>query len=112
MAYYPITRDPSYYPSPLTFDPLRFYNLRQKEGKEEKHQFASVEASEPLWTFGQFACPGRHWATAQIKLLVMVLLLEFEISYLEGQTEGLENKIIGSKCMPSMTQKIVLTRRA
>lgn len=111
MAYYPLTRDPSYYPGPLTFDPLRFYKLRQKEGEEDKHQFGSVEASEPLWTFGKFACPGRHWATAQIKLLVMVFLLEFEISYPDGQTERPENKIIGSKCMPSLTQKIMLRRR-
>jgi hypothetical protein len=28
------------------------------DGKEGKHQFASVEASEPMWAFGKFACPG------------------------------------------------------
>lgn len=111
MAYQPMYRDPSYYPSPLTFDPLRFYNLRKKEGEEEKHQFASVDAGEALWTFGKFACPGRHWAAAQIKLLVIVLLLEFDISYPEGQTERPESTIYGAKCMPSMTQKMVLKRR-
>jgi cytochrome P450 len=111
IAYQPLLTDPTYYPSPLTFDPLRFYNLRQKEGEEEKHQFASVDSSDLLWTFGKFACPGRHWATAQIKLLVMVLLMEFDVSFPEGQRERPENKVVGTKCMPSVTQKMVLRRR-
>lgn len=111
IAYQPMLTDPTYYPSPLTFDPLRFYNQRQKEGEEEKHQFASVDLSDLLWTFGKFACPGRHWATAQIKLLIMVLLIEFDVSFPEGQKERPENKVVGTKCMPSVTQKMVLRRR-
>lgn len=104
-------RDPDYYPDPLALGPLRFYNLRKIEGEEDKYQFASVDPNEPLWTFGKFSCPGRHWAAAQVKLLAMVLLLEFELGFPEGETEGPENKIVGGKIMTSMTQTLVLRRR-
>jgi hypothetical protein len=60
--------------------------------------------------FGKFSCPGRHWAAAQVKLLVMVLLLEFEIGFPEGQSERPENKVLGGETLPSMPQMLVLRR--
>jgi hypothetical protein len=51
--------------------------------------------------FGKFSCPGRHWAAAQVKLLVMVLLLELEIGFPEGQSERPENKVLGEKPCPA-----------
>ena len=110
MAYQPVMRDPAFYPDPLTFNPLRFYDLRRANEEDGKHQFASVEPGEPLWAFGKFACPGRHWATAQIKLLLMVLLLEFVIGYPPGQVERPENKVHGGKIMPSFTQRVIISR--
>ena len=65
----------------------------------------------PLWTFGKFACPGRQWASAQIKLLLMVLSLEFEVGFEGGWRQRPENLVVGGKCVPSMTQKIVVRRR-
>lgn len=60
---------------------------------------------------GKFACPGRFWASAQIKLLLMVLLNEFEISYPEGQTERPQNVVKGEKNQVSLGQRIVLRRK-
>jgi ent-kaurene oxidase len=111
IAYQPLMRDPEHYPDPLTFNPLRFYELRKAGGEEGKHQFASVEVNEPMRAFGKFACPGRHWATAQIKLSLMVLLLEFDIGFPLSQGERPGNKVYGGRCIPSATQKLVLKRR-
>ena len=41
------------------------------------YQFAASGKDGPAWGFGKFACPGRFWAGAQIKLVIMALLLHY-----------------------------------
>ena len=111
MTHYLINKDPELYPSPNTFDPLRFYKQRQELGQQERYQFSSLSSENPSWGVGKFACPGRFWASAQIKLLLMVLLNEFEISYPEGQIERPQNVVKGEKNQVSLGQRIVLRRK-
>lgn len=111
MTHAPMNKDPAYFQSPETFDGPRFYKMRQEQGQEDRHQFASLDPNLPNWGVGKFACPGRFWASAQIKLLLMVLLLEFDISYPEGQTERPVNVMSGENYQISRTQHIVLKRR-
>ncbi|TGO51241.1 hypothetical protein BOTNAR_0363g00020 [Botryotinia narcissicola] len=111
MTHYLINKDPELYPSANTFDPLRFYTQRQEPGQEERYQFSSLSSENPSWGVGKFACPGRFWASAQIKLLLMVLLNEFEISYPEGQTERPQNVVKGEKNQVSVSQRIILRRK-
>ncbi|EMR80705.1 putative cytochrome p450 monooxygenase protein [Botrytis cinerea BcDW1] len=111
MTHYLINKDPELYLSPNTFDPLRFYKQRQELGQQERYQFSSLSSENPSWGVGKFACPGCFWASAQIKLLLMVLLNEFEISYPEGQTERPQNVVKGEKNQVSLGQRIVLRRK-
>ncbi|KAF2864692.1 cytochrome P450 [Massariosphaeria phaeospora] len=110
MAHYPQQRDPEFYPAPLDFDGMRFFHLRQKEGKGDKYQFASISSTEPWWGVGKFACPGRFWASAQIKLLLMAILLEFDLGFPDGQLEKPERVVAGAGLKTSVTQHIVLKR--
>jgi cytochrome P450 len=103
--------DADLFPEPETFDALRFFNLRKEKGQEERHQFASLSSEIPSWGVGKFACPGRFWASAQIKLILMILLLEFEVAYPDGQMDRPKNIIVGEKNQVSMSQKIILKRR-
>ncbi|KAF7862708.1 hypothetical protein EAF04_007581 [Stromatinia cepivora] len=112
MTHYLINKDPELYPSPNTFDSLRFYRKRQEPGQQERYQFSSLSSENPSWGVGKFACPGRFWASAQIKLLLMVLLKEFEISYPNGQTERPENIVKGEKNQVSLSQHIIIRRRS
>jgi cytochrome P450 len=111
MTHYPMMHDADLFPEPETFDALRFFNLRKEKGQEERHQFASLSSEIPLWGVGKFACPGRFWASAQIKLILMILLLEFEVVYPDGQINRPKNIIVGEKNQVSMSQKIILKRR-
>lgn len=111
MTHYPMMRDPEIFPEPEVFDGLRYFKLRQEKGQEERHQFASLSSEIPSWGVGKFACPGRFWASAQIKLLLMVLLLEFEIDFPDGQTDRPVNVVMGEKNQVSTLQKITLKRR-
>lgn len=113
MAHYPQQRDPELYPDPLKFDGLRFFNLRQnaEEAKKHQHQFASISSMEPWWGVGKFACPGRFWASAQIKLLLIALLSNFDISFPEGRSEKPERSAEGGKLKTSFTQQVMLRHR-
>ncbi|KAF2649957.1 cytochrome P450 [Lophiostoma macrostomum CBS 122681] len=106
MAHYPAQRDPEYYPDPLTFDALRFYNLRQKEGQAERHQFTAVGPDVFNWGVGKFACPGRFWASANIKLILVELLLKYDLGFPQGETKP-ERVVAGEKLRTSFTQRIV-----
>ena len=111
MSHYPNHRDPELYPDPPKFDALRYFNLRQKEGAADRYQFSSISSTEPAWGVGKFACPGRFWAGAQIKLILMVLLMKFDIAFPEGQTEKPARKPAGEKLQTDFSQTMVLNRR-
>lgn len=95
----------------MVFNDLRFYNLRQHSGESEQYQFASVSSVEPWWGVGKFACPGRHWASAQGKMVLMALLLGFEIGFPDGQSGKPERVLEGEKLNTSFTQTMILKRR-
>lgn len=103
--------DPEYFPNPYEFNGLRFYNLRQNDGDGDKHQFASVNSTLPWWGVGKFACPGRFWASAQIKLILMVLLLNFEVRFPIGQTEAPPHTVADERNQVSFTQLVLLKPR-
>ncbi|PKY01598.1 cytochrome P450 [Aspergillus campestris IBT 28561] len=109
MPIYPMCRDPERYPDPETFDGYRFYKLRQIK-EEARYQFAASDRDGPAWGFGKFACPGRFWAAAQVKLVVMALLVQYDIAYPEGQTDRPGDVILGEKRTPDRTQQMVLKR--
>ena len=46
----------------------------------------------------------------QIKLMLIALMLELEIGYENGLKERPQNVVVGAKCVPSMTQKVILRR--
>ncbi|PVH94597.1 cytochrome P450 [Periconia macrospinosa] len=111
INHYSRQRDPDVYPEPLLFDALRFYRLRQQSGESEQHQFASISSTEPWWGVGKFACPGRQWASAQVKLVLMAVLLGFDIGFPEGQSKKPERVVQAEKLRTSFTQQIILKRR-
>jgi cytochrome P450 len=112
MPHSQVQLDPELYLDPLEFNPLRFFDIRQKQGESDKHQFASNSSTNPAWGIGKYACPGRFWAGAQIKLLLMVLLLEYDIAFPVGQTKKPGRVAIGGSFKTSVTQTCVLKRRA
>ena len=110
LPLFPLCRDPKRYPDPLTFKGNRFYDLRQKSD-EARFQFATSDRDGPGWGFGKYACPGRFWAAAQIKLVLINLLLRFDIAYPQGQKERPEDTVLGEKKTPSRTQMMILKNK-
>lgn len=111
MNHYSSQRDLELYPNPLKFDGLGFFKLWQKESEGDRHQFASINSTEPWWGVGKFACPGRVWASAQIKLLLMVILMRYDIAFPDGQKTTPVRAAVGEKLKTSPTQRFLLSQK-
>jgi cytochrome P450 len=76
-----ISLDPELYPSPNDFDGFRYYEKRKVASGDAayKNQFTSTSPEQMHFGFGRQACPGRFFASAVIKAIVMHLLEEFDL---------------------------------
>ncbi|GAW26913.1 putative cytochrome P450 [Rosellinia necatrix] len=80
-----IHHDPSYYPDPYKFDSHRFLRLRESVDPNRFH-FASVSDTSLIFGAGTHACPGRFLAALTIKMILVVLLTNYEITL--GDPDG------------------------
>lgn len=72
--------DPSFFPEAETFDYLRFYNKRISEpGAANKYQFVSTSPTHINFGHGNAACPGRFFASNEIKMLLAHVLLNYDV---------------------------------
>ena len=104
---WPVYYDPTLYKDPETFDAARFAQLPDND----KWTFASHNSDWPGWGTGKFACPGRFWASAQMKLILVTLLNEYDTSLPDGQVGRPKNMVYGESCLPDFTQGMRLKRR-
>ncbi len=72
-------------PNPDVFDGLRYYKLRENNTDSHKYQFASLDGVNMNFGAGRYACPGRYFASMELKLLLAQLLLKFDFQFPPGQ---------------------------
>ena len=115
-----ISQDASLYPDPEKFDGLRFFNRRQAAAGTDaasKNQFASTSPQQMHFGFGRQACPGRFFASASIKAVVLGLVEGFEMRLGGGggggggEGERPKNRIKGAMSFPSETAEVEFRRR-
>ncbi len=85
MAVNAIQNDPDVTPNPEVFDGLRYYKLRQQDGEGHLHQFSTTQ--EKILNFGHGAnsCPGRFFASLEIKIILVRLIMDYDWKLPEGQ---------------------------
>ncbi|KAI2463503.1 cytochrome P450 [Annulohypoxylon bovei var. microspora] len=76
--------DPAIYPEPEKFDAARFMKMRQQPGNENSWQFVTTSASHTLFGHGQHACPGRFFASNEVKVALCHLLLKYDWRFVPG----------------------------
>ncbi|EPE30000.1 Cytochrome P450 [Glarea lozoyensis ATCC 20868] len=89
---YPPLTSPSQ-PPLSNFYPWRYSDLRQIPGEENAHQFVTADANNPSFGYGRHACPGRFFASNEIKVLIVELLRRYDVALGpdgEGVKEGFE----------------------
>jgi cytochrome P450 len=87
----PINQSPALYPCPEVFDAFRFSRLRQLPGNEMKFQHTSTGTDNINFGHGLWACPGRFFASAEIKVVVAYLVLNYDIRLVPGQEKPKPN---------------------
>ncbi|EAW11053.1 uncharacterized protein ACLA_066890 [Aspergillus clavatus NRRL 1] len=101
---------------PLVFDGYRFEKLRAIGDNEQKFQLSSTSTSELNWGYGTHACPGRHFASNQIKVLMAALLLRYDFRFAKDQNSDTEykrpsNVVEGVRIMPNPNVEVLIRNR-
>ncbi|KAF9637983.1 putative cytochrome p450 protein [Lasiodiplodia theobromae] len=65
-------------PNKHKFDGRRFLDLRNQPGQENRWQFVTTSAEHLGFGHGQHACPGRFFASNEIKIAIAHLLLKYD----------------------------------
>ena len=84
MAVNAIQNDPEVTPQPDVFDGLRYYKLRQAEGESHLHQFSTTQEKILNFGHGTNSCPGRFFASLEIKVILVRLIMDYDFKFLDG----------------------------
>ncbi|KAG0136228.1 cytochrome P450 [Tuber indicum] len=103
---------PEHYETPETFDGLRFYKMRQQEGKAHQYQMASPALDYLIFGAGKNSCPGRFFATNQLKIAVAYILYNYKLRLNGGVGGGKPpNFYSGISCIPNPAVGIEMKAR-
>ncbi|KAB2576303.1 Cytochrome p450 [Lasiodiplodia theobromae] len=69
---------------PTEFDGHRFLRMREQPGNENRWQFVTTSAEHLGFGHGKHACPGRFFASNEIKIAVAHLLLKYDWQFENG----------------------------
>jgi len=86
--------------------------MRQLEGNAHRYQVASPSLDYLAFGIGKFSCPGRFFATNQLKVAVAYILCNYKLR-LNGGVCGKKppNFCSGIVCLPNPTVGIELKER-
>ncbi|KAM5541332.1 hypothetical protein V8D89_004886 [Ganoderma adspersum] len=61
------------------FDAFRYARMRSDAGESLKHQFTSTSPEYIPFGHGQYACPGRHFASNELKAILGHIILSYDL---------------------------------
>ncbi|KAL8941827.1 MAG: hypothetical protein Q9216_002027 [Gyalolechia sp. 2 TL-2023] len=80
-----IQMDPEVTAAPEIFDGFRYYKQRRNPGEGHLHQFATTEKHILNFGHGKYACPGRFFASLEIKVILARLIMNYDFKFVNGQ---------------------------
>lgn len=110
MAVNSIQNDPDVTPEPEKFDGFRYYKLRQIEGDGHLHQFSTTQDRILNFGHGPNSCPGRFFASLEIKIILVRLLMDYEFRFKDGN-ERPANLRAHEFIFPNPDAEILMRRR-
>jgi cytochrome P450 len=99
------------YLNPLEFQPDRFYDLRRASSPEDKKKcsFSASTLDFMNFGYGTHTCPGRHFASDELKVIVSYLLSNYNLKMASGTKP--DNWTLGIVQIPDPTAKLQFERR-
>lgn len=105
-----INHNPALYPEPDKFDPFRFSRLRELPGNEHKYQHATTGIDNINFGHGIWACPGRFFASAQIKVVLAYVLRHYDIRLKPGEQKP-KQQHFGLAILPDPNAEVLFKAR-
>lgn len=102
----PIHRNPAVYPDPDVYRPFRFAELR--DTSDVNLNCSTTSNDFVFWSHGRHACPGRHFATFELKLLFAYILQKYDFEILSEKPPSMW---IGPMIFPPMNRTVKVRRR-
>ncbi|KAF2102792.1 cytochrome P450 monooxygenase [Rhizodiscina lignyota] len=102
--------DGSVYPNPEHFDGYRFLNLRNQPGQENNWQFVTTSAEHAGFGHGMQACPGRFFASNEVKIALVFLLLRYDFK-LADENKPPKSMDLGMELVADPITKVMYRRR-
>ncbi|KAB2571070.1 Cytochrome P450 monooxygenase pyr3 [Lasiodiplodia theobromae] len=103
--------DPARYQDPETFDPYRFVKLRQQPGQENGWQYVTTSRDMFAFGHGAHACPGRFFASNEIKIALVHLLMGWDWAFEEEGAGRPKTKMRADQMLPDGGVRLVCRRR-
>lgn len=105
-----ILQDTENEPNADQFDGFRYYKKRMNPAEANKHQFAMTDNNSLHFGHGKYSCPGRFFASNEIKIIMAHLLIEYEFQYPEGATRP-RNLTADENLYPDPSARLLMRRR-
>ncbi|KAM0808340.1 putative Cytochrome P450 [Seiridium cardinale] len=110
---YPVFHDPDLYSHPYEFRPFRFAEKRTSGGEgtyieKARQAWATTSTEYTAFGHGRHACPGRFFASSELKLMLAYILMNFDF---EMQEKRPDNVWFGMNRMPPMKATLRIKRR-
>jgi cytochrome P450 len=102
--------NPEIYPEPEKFDIARFVKKRQEPGQENGWQFVTTSPTHLSFGHGEHACPGRFFASNEIKIVLCHLLMKYDWQYVPDEPLPQPRKFDGG-CSVKADTRIQARRR-
>ncbi|KAG6040947.1 hypothetical protein E4U41_006538 [Claviceps citrina] len=100
-----------FHPVFLQFDAFRYSKIRQQPEAASKHLFSMTDCSNMAFGYGKYACPGRFYASNEMKLVLTSLLLRYDFKFPNGKRRP-QNITIDSDMFPDPGARLCVRIRA
>lgn len=101
--------DPQVYENPLEFDGHRFVRYRDQEGLQNQAHLVSTGPNAIGFGHGKHACPGRFFASNELKVLLCHFLMKYEFKLPEGYVP--KDRITGVIRVSDAASRLLMKRR-
>ncbi|KAF4910820.1 Ent-kaurene oxidase [Colletotrichum fructicola] len=106
-----ISMDPEIFPEPQTFKGFRFDETASNERGKSSVAFAAAHPASMAFGYGRHACPGRFFASAEIKAIMVYLLRNYDFKFPESQAERPSSLIFETQNLPNPAGRIMFKKR-
>ena len=97
------------YPDPTSFVPFRFVDMAKQEGTGRKVDISATSTDFLSFGHGRHGCPGRFFAAAELKLMLALVVMKYDVK-LEGPHP--ENLWVVTACVPNPKGEVLFRKRA